>query len=170
MVSMDVPWWRHYMEIFSALLALCEGNPPVIGGFPSQRPVIQSFGVLFDLRTVEQTIEKPVICDAILHSLWRHCNASTWLVHLEVQCWTLIPGVTETSLVINDFEYVFADHMISFNMADKVSRNIAEFGGFIQPGFCKGKSIGHQWFPSHKGQLINYTKFTHISHTLSGNT
>ena len=24
-------WWRHEMEIFSALLALCEGNPPVTG-------------------------------------------------------------------------------------------------------------------------------------------
>ena len=24
-------WWRHQMEIFSALLALCEGNPPVTG-------------------------------------------------------------------------------------------------------------------------------------------
>ena len=23
------PWWRHQMEIFSALLALCEGNLPV---------------------------------------------------------------------------------------------------------------------------------------------
>ena len=27
-------WWRHQMETFSALLALCEGNPPVNGGFP----------------------------------------------------------------------------------------------------------------------------------------
>ena len=27
-------WWRHQMETFSALLALCEGNPPVTGGFP----------------------------------------------------------------------------------------------------------------------------------------
>ena len=26
--------WRHQMETFSALLALCEGNPPVTGGFP----------------------------------------------------------------------------------------------------------------------------------------
>ena len=24
-----VPWWRHQMEIFSALLALCAGNSPV---------------------------------------------------------------------------------------------------------------------------------------------
>ena len=26
--------WRHQMEPFSAILALCEGNPPVAGGFP----------------------------------------------------------------------------------------------------------------------------------------
>ena len=30
-------WWRHQMETFSALLVLCDGNPPVTGGFPSQR-------------------------------------------------------------------------------------------------------------------------------------
>ena len=32
------------------VLALCDGNPPVTGGFPSQRPVTRSFGVFFDLR------------------------------------------------------------------------------------------------------------------------
>ena len=56
------------METFSALLDLCEGNPPVTGGFPSQRPVTQSFDVFCDLRrkkTVEQTIETPVIWDSI---------------------------------------------------------------------------------------------------------
>ena len=42
-------WWCHQMETFSALLVLCEGNPMVIGGFPSQRPVMRSFGVFFDL-------------------------------------------------------------------------------------------------------------------------
>ena len=46
----------------SALLALCEGKPPVIGGFPSQRPVTRSFGVFFQ-QTVAQTIE--VIWDGI---------------------------------------------------------------------------------------------------------
>ena len=25
-------WWRHHMETFPALLALCEGIPPVTGG------------------------------------------------------------------------------------------------------------------------------------------
>ena len=32
-------WWRHRMETFSALLALCVGNSSVTGEFPSQRPV-----------------------------------------------------------------------------------------------------------------------------------
>ena len=38
------------MEVFSGLLALCGGNPPVTGGFPSQRPVTRSFDISFDLR------------------------------------------------------------------------------------------------------------------------
>ena len=36
-------WWRHQMDIFSALLAICAGNSPVTGEFPSQRPVTRSF-------------------------------------------------------------------------------------------------------------------------------
>ena len=42
-------WWRHQMETFSALLAICAGNSPVPGEFPSQRPVTRSFDVFFDL-------------------------------------------------------------------------------------------------------------------------
>ena len=68
------PWWCHQMETFSALLALCAGNSPVTGEFPSQRPVTRSFGVFFDLRLNEYLskqwwswrFETP-IC-----SLWRH--------------------------------------------------------------------------------------------------
>ena len=43
-------WWRHQIEIFSALLAICAGNSPVAGEFPAQRPVTRSFDVFFDLR------------------------------------------------------------------------------------------------------------------------
>ena len=35
------------METFSALLALCAGNSPVTGEFPSQRPVTRSFDIFF---------------------------------------------------------------------------------------------------------------------------
>ena len=38
-------WWRHQMETFSALLAICAGNSPVTGEFPAQRPVTRSFYV-----------------------------------------------------------------------------------------------------------------------------
>ena len=47
-------WWRHQMETFSALLALCAGNLPVTGEFPSQRPVTRSFGVFFDMRQIKR--------------------------------------------------------------------------------------------------------------------
>ena len=43
-------WWRHQMETFSTLLALCAGNSPVTVEFPSPRPVTRSFDVFFDLR------------------------------------------------------------------------------------------------------------------------
>ena len=38
------------MDTFSALLAICAGNSPVSGEFPTQRPVTRSFDVFFDLR------------------------------------------------------------------------------------------------------------------------
>ena len=37
------------METFSALLAFCVGNSLVTGEFPTQRPVMGSFDVFFDL-------------------------------------------------------------------------------------------------------------------------
>ena len=43
-------WWRHQIEIFSALLAICAGNSPVPGEFPTQRPMTQTFDFFFDLR------------------------------------------------------------------------------------------------------------------------
>ena len=42
----SITWWRHQMETFSALLAICAGN----GEFPAQRPVTRNFDVFFDLR------------------------------------------------------------------------------------------------------------------------
>ena len=45
-------WWRHQMETFSALLAICAGNSPVPVEFLSQRPVTRSFDVFFDLRWI----------------------------------------------------------------------------------------------------------------------
>ena len=69
-------WWRHQMETFSTLLAICAGNSPVPGEFPAQRPVTRSFGVFFDLR-----LNKPLSkqwwawwFETLSCPLWRHCN------------------------------------------------------------------------------------------------
>ena len=57
-------------------MALCEGNPPVTGGFPSQRPVVRSFDVFFDLR-LNKWLSKQSRRQGFetqSRSLWRHCN------------------------------------------------------------------------------------------------
>ena len=35
--NIKVKWWRNDMEMFSVLLALCEGNPVITSCFPKQR-------------------------------------------------------------------------------------------------------------------------------------
>ena len=43
-----ISWWRHQMDTFFALLALCDGNSP--DEFSSCRPVTRSIDVFYDLR------------------------------------------------------------------------------------------------------------------------
>ena len=70
------PSWRHQMETFSALLALCAANSPVPGEFPAQRPVTRSFDVFFDLRPIKQLSKQSLRWwfEMPSGSLWRHCN------------------------------------------------------------------------------------------------
>ena len=74
-----ISWWRHQMETFSALLALCAGNSPVPGEFPSQRPVTRSFDVFFDLRMNKLLSKQKWGCwfETPSCSLWRHWNVIT---------------------------------------------------------------------------------------------
>ena len=59
------------MELFSVLLALCEGNPAVNSGFSSQRPVTWSFDAHFDLRLSKQSRRRWF--ETPSRSLWRDC-------------------------------------------------------------------------------------------------
>ena len=66
-------------SIFRALLALCEGNPSVTGGFPWQRPVTQSFGVFFDV-CLNKRLSKQSWCrwfETASSPLWHDCNECT---------------------------------------------------------------------------------------------
>ena len=71
-----VTWWRHQMETFSALLAICAGNTPVPGEFPTQRLVTRSFDVFFDLR-LNKWLNKQSWgwwFETLPCPLWRHGN------------------------------------------------------------------------------------------------
>ena len=85
-----ITWWRHQMETFSALLAICAGNSPVPGEFPSQRPGTRSFDVFLRLRLnkrlSKQSIVRLVISDAIA-PLWRHRNDMRHIGHREFRWW-----------------------------------------------------------------------------------
>ena len=82
--QMGHAWWRHQMEKFSlfTLLAICAGNSPVPGEFPTQRPVTRNFDVFFNLRPNKllskqswgwwfETPSRP---------LWRHRDGNSTIV------------------------------------------------------------------------------------------
>ena len=71
-------WWRQQMETFSTLLAICAGNSPVPGEFPTQRPVTRSFDVYFDLRPNKRLCKQSWgwWFETLSWSLWRHCNGN----------------------------------------------------------------------------------------------
>ena len=74
------PWWRHQMETFSALLALCVGNSPVTGEFPSQWPVTRSFDVFFDILLNKRSSIQSWLWwfETPSRLLWRHRNAFSY--------------------------------------------------------------------------------------------
>ena len=67
-IEIHLSWWRHQMETFSTLLAICE--------FPAQRPVTQRFYVFFDLRLNNRLSKQSWgwWFETLSRPLWRHCN------------------------------------------------------------------------------------------------
>ena len=89
-------WWRHQMETFSALLALCAGNSPVTGEFPAQRPVTRNFDVFFDLHLNKRLSKQSWgwWFETPSWSLWRHCNGRTVWYLLVLKCMNMCTGGT----------------------------------------------------------------------------
>ena len=84
LLTEDNAWWRHQMETFSTLLAICAGNSPVPGEFPTQRPVTQSFDVYFDLRPNKRLSKQSLgwWFETLSPPLWRHRNG--WTLHEDI--------------------------------------------------------------------------------------
>ena len=82
------PWWRHQVETFSALLAICAGNSPLHGEFPAQRQVTRGFDIFFDLRLNKRLSKQSWgwWFDTLSCPLWRHCNAMATLPYSYYLC------------------------------------------------------------------------------------
>ena len=92
-VKKNCTWWRHQMETFSALLAICAGNSPVPGEFPAQRPVSRSFDVFLDLRLNKRLSKQSWgwWFETLSRPLWRHRNENIWHHFILIQC-VNVPG------------------------------------------------------------------------------
>ena len=68
--------WCHQMDTFSALLAICEGNPPVTGGSHHKgqwRGALVGFYLCLNKRLSKHS--RPRWFETPSYSLWRRCNA-----------------------------------------------------------------------------------------------
>ena len=68
----------------SASLAICAGNSPVPGEFPTQRPVTRSFDVYFDLRPNKRLSKQSWgwWFETLSCSLWRHRNELSFITRI----------------------------------------------------------------------------------------
>ena len=121
-------WWRHQMETFSALLAICAGSSPVTYEFLAQRPVSQSFDVFFDLRPNKRLSKQSSGCwfETPSCPLWRHCNVMlrcchiNYGVHIKVMTVTYATVVT---LAVHWWKYLLFQqtrkHKVVYTSGDK---------------------------------------------------
>ena len=139
-------WWRHQMEIVSALLALCAGNSPVTSEFPAERPVTRSLDVFFDLRlnTRLSKQSRGWWFETPSRSFWRHCNAKTSLCVLNVEWmslplihWCLVTLLYICVLVNNWFRWPLDTFPVSANTWTDANLSTNELLG-MEAYWCHG--------------------------------
>ena len=133
-------WWRHQMETFSALLVLCEGNPP------AQRLATRSFDVFFDLLLNNQ--ERRRWFETPSCSLWRHCNG----LHAAEGCYCVTHDWSNIGHYLIELAYVMTSSNINI---------------FRVTGLCAGNSPVPVNSP-HKGQWRGALMFSLICVSING--
>ena len=113
-------WWRHQMETFPALLALCAGNSPVPVNSPHKRPVTWSFDVFFDLCLNKRLSKQPWgwWFETLAWSLWRHRNVVT--KRLRRSCWAAVIStkIVQINYSCQSKKWYLAYHHYKANGAD----------------------------------------------------
>ena len=112
-------WWRHEMETFSALLAICAENSPVPGEFPAQRPVTRSCDLRPNKRLSKQSrgrwFETPS------RPLWRHRNELTKYIPV----FASLPLGCKHTLVVRYFSLHFVIKKMIYFCVSKLDSDIS---------------------------------------------
>ena len=105
------PWWCHQIEKISVLLALCDGKPPVnggfpsvTGGFPSQRPMTRGFDVFFDLAWTNAWANNLDAHDLRCH----HAHHDVTVMHSDIICSIMQVTLLLFSCFVMEFLYLHA--------------------------------------------------------------
>ena len=116
------------METFSALLAICEGNPQVTGGFPLQRLVARSFDVFFDLRLNNGSANKRDAGDLRRHRA--HCDVTLMSYICDLYPYFILNFlVTMTEIVMRGINI---GHIVKKNTVTHMNTDF-----FLEPKFFK---------------------------------
>ena len=88
-INKKVPWWRHQMETFSALLALCAGNSssPVNSPHKGQWRRALMFSLICTWINHWVNTREAGGLRRHLRSLWRHCNIIRKSASISVPIW-----------------------------------------------------------------------------------
>ena len=144
----NFPWWRHQLETFSALLAICAGNSLVPGEFPAQRPVTRSFDVFFDFR-LNKRLRKQSWgwwFETPSRPLWRHRNG-IWLFaqvprHFADQSGGSKPNYPLSILVNQVYGIrIYIEHYEKGNIMDDNTRNGKKWLGLWICKYCRCHAI-----------------------------
>ena len=162
-------WWRHQMETFSGLLAICAGNSPVAGEFPAQRPVTQSFDIFFDLRLNKRlseqswgwwfdTLSRPLcrLCNVVRdsHVTSHHIPKSAWIYEWRSPHWK-VGNHYESRFLSNYCSCVTFSRQFLLHLSDKwpnLKYTVFPFHAELTPVQL------YMWESTHRFYRIKYGK------------
>ena len=125
-------WWRHPIETFSASLAICAGNSPITGEFPSQRPETRSFDFSLICVWINAWVNNRGAGD-----LRRHRTHYDVIVLYEIG----LPILSSTFLnVAHDSDFTRASGRLAFS-----KRNSSVTGGFASQKASDAERVSMFW-------------------------
>ena len=144
-----ITWWRHQMETFSALLAICAGNLPFTGEFLTQRPVTRSFDVFFDLRLNKRLSKQSWgwWFETPSRPSWRHRNVKqpTGDILSFKNFWDHRDTTVKADGVIWGFQLVWRGHLVSGPPARMTSDRKCQHPEHPYSGFWTISGLTVEW-------------------------